>query len=45
MLPLSFKEYISIYPEDSNLERLYADYIQNSAFPYAFAITYYQYTK
>jgi len=35
MLPLSFKEYVSTFPEDSNVDRLYADYIQNSSFPYA----------
>jgi len=39
MLPLSFKEYISNFPDDINLERLYADYIQNSAFPYALEIS------
>ncbi|MDR2619586.1 MAG: ATP-binding protein [Propionibacteriaceae bacterium] len=38
MLPLSFKEYVSNFPENSNLERLYADYTQNSAFPYALEI-------
>ena len=38
MLPLSFKEYISVFPGDTNYERLYADYIQNSAFPYALEI-------
>jgi len=35
MLPLSFKEYVSAFPKDSNLDRLYMDYIQNSSFPYA----------
>ncbi|MDR1538342.1 MAG: ATP-binding protein [Clostridiales bacterium] len=39
MLPLSFKEYVSNFPENSNLERLYSDYIQNSAFPYALEIS------
>ena len=38
MLPLSFKEYVSAFPDDSNHERLYANYIQNSAFPYALEI-------
>ena len=38
MLPLSFKEYVSAFPDDSNLERLYANYIQNSSFPYALQI-------
>jgi len=39
MLPLSFKEYVSAFPDNTNFERLYADYIQNSAFPYASEIT------
>lgn len=39
MLPLSFKEYTSVFPENQNYERLYTDYIQNSAFPYALEIT------
>ncbi|MCL2059072.1 MAG: AAA family ATPase [Oscillospiraceae bacterium] len=38
MLPLSFKEYVSAFPDDKNYERLYANYIQNSAFPYALEI-------
>jgi len=38
MLPLSFKEYASVFPEDTNYDRLYMDYIQNSAFPYALEI-------
>ncbi|MCL1808235.1 MAG: ATP-binding protein [Clostridiales bacterium] len=38
MLPLSFKEYVSVFPDDANRERLYMDYIQNSAFPYALEI-------
>lgn len=38
MLPLSFKEYVSNFPYDANPERLYADYIQNSSFPYALEI-------
>ena len=38
MLPLSFKEYRSNFPENTSLERLYADYVQNSAFPYALEI-------
>jgi len=38
MLPLSFKEYASAFPPGGNPERLYADYIQNSAFPYALEI-------
>ncbi|MCL1794545.1 MAG: ATP-binding protein [Oscillospiraceae bacterium] len=39
MLPLSFKEYVSNFSNDTNFERLYADYIQNSAFPYALEIS------
>ncbi|MDR3305172.1 MAG: ATP-binding protein [Clostridiales Family XIII bacterium] len=35
MLPLSFKEYVSAFPKGSDARRLYADYTQNSAFPYA----------
>jgi predicted AAA+ superfamily ATPase len=35
MLPLSFKEYVSAFPKDTSVDRLYADYTQNSAFPYA----------
>ena len=35
MLPLSFKEYISVFPKDTNIDRLYSDFVQNSAFPYA----------
>jgi predicted AAA+ superfamily ATPase len=38
MLPLSFKEYVSNFPDDKHFERLFADYIQNSAFPYALEI-------
>ena len=38
MLPLSFKEYASNFLNDKNYERLYADYIHNSAFPYALEI-------
>lgn len=34
MLPLSFKEYVSAFPEDSNIDRLYQNYIHNSSFPY-----------
>ena len=35
MLPLSFKEYVSAFPENSSIDRLYQDYIHNSSFPYA----------
>lgn len=34
MLPLSFKEYVSAFPENSSIERLYQNYIHNSSFPY-----------
>lgn len=34
MLPLSFKEYVSAFPENSSVDRLYQDYIHNSSFPY-----------
>lgn len=35
MLPLSFKEYVSAFPKDSSIDRLYADYTQNGGFPYS----------
>jgi predicted AAA+ superfamily ATPase len=35
MLPLSFKEYVSVFPKDANIDRLYGDYVRNSSFPYA----------
>ena len=38
MLPLSFKEYVSAFPKDTSVDRLYTDYTQNSAFPYALEI-------
>jgi len=38
MLPLSFKEYVSAFPEGTSVERHYANYTQNSAFPYAMEI-------
>jgi predicted AAA+ superfamily ATPase len=38
MLPLSFKEYVSAFPQNANPERLYAGYVQDSAFPYALEI-------
>ncbi len=40
MLPLSFKEFLSAYPADSNIDRLYQDYIHNSSFPYALELKY-----
>lgn len=33
MQPLSFKEYVSAYPNSSNLPALYMSYLQNSSFP------------
>src|SRR6056297_153412 len=33
MLPLSFKEYVNTRKDQSNLSRLYRDYLQNSSFP------------
>jgi len=38
MLPLSFKEYVSAHPEGTSVERHYANYTLNSAFPYALEI-------
>lgn len=34
MLPLSFAEYISTFPDRSDLSRKYAAYLTNSSFPY-----------
>lgn len=34
MLPLSFREYVSAFPEGSSIDRLYQDYLHNSSFPY-----------
>ncbi len=33
MQPLSFKEYVSAYPQNSNISELYMNYLQNSSFP------------
>jgi len=33
MLPLSFKEYVSAYPGNTNTGALYMNYLQNSSFP------------
>ena len=33
MQPLSFSEYVSAYPNNSNLAGLYMNYLQNSSFP------------
>lgn len=35
MQPLSFKEYVSAFPDRSDLARKYTDYLNNSSFPYA----------
>ena len=35
MLPLSFKEYVSFFPDKSDLGRKFTDYLVNSSFPYA----------
>lgn len=34
MLPLSFKEFVSFFKEDINLERLYQKYVSFGSFPY-----------
>ncbi len=39
MLPLSFKEYVSTFPQNANLDQLYTDYTVNSSFPYALELT------
>ena len=39
MLPLSFKEFVSAYPGNSNIDRLYQEYIHNSSFPYTLQLT------
>ncbi len=39
MLPLSFKEYVSAYPNNGNLPELYRNYLQNSSFPGALELT------
>ena len=33
MQPLSFKEYVSAYPDNNNLPALYRNYLENSSFP------------
>ncbi len=35
MLPLSFNEYISYFPDKTDINRRYRDYLVNSSFPYA----------
>jgi len=39
MLPLSFKEYMSTFESQSDLVLKYRDYLENSSFPYALALT------
>lgn len=34
MLPLAFKEYLSAFPDNTNLTRQYRTYLENSSFPY-----------
>lgn len=34
MLPLSFREYVSQFPQETNMQKLYMDYTVNSSFPY-----------
>lgn len=39
MLPLSFKEYISVYPFNKTIQDKYADYIHNGSFPISLEFT------
>lgn len=39
MLPLSFKEYVSAYPENGNQQALYLRYLENSSFPGTLELT------
>lgn len=39
MLPLSFKEYASSYPNNTNTAALYVNYLQNSSFPGTLELT------
>ncbi|HAZ38251.1 MAG TPA: ATPase, partial [Clostridiaceae bacterium] len=39
MLPLSFKEYVSAYPNNTNIAALYMNYLQNSSFPGTLELT------
>lgn len=34
MLPLSFKEYMSVFSENQNIDRLFNEYLVNSSFPF-----------
>jgi len=35
MLPLSFKEYLSVFNDQNDLSKKYQDYVMNSSFPYS----------
>lgn len=39
MLPLSFAEYVSAFPERTSKEELYRNYVYNSSFPYTVQLT------
>ncbi|MCL2881103.1 MAG: ATP-binding protein [Treponema sp.] len=39
MLPLSFREYVSAFSKNANIDRLYMDYTLNSSFPYALELS------
>lgn len=39
MLPLSFKEYVSAYPDNTNTAALFMNYLQNSSFPGTLELT------
>jgi uncharacterized protein len=39
MLPLSFKEYVSAFQDQGNLQKLYLDYTVNSSFPYTLELS------
>lgn len=39
MLPLSFKEYVSVFNDNRNLGELYSNYLQNSSFPGTLELT------
>ncbi len=39
MLPLSFREYVTAFPEKSDLFKLYIDYTVNSSFPYSLELS------
>lgn len=39
MQPLSFREYVSAYPDNTNLSMMYMNYLQNSSFPGTLELT------